>query len=168
MNENNPPVCVIDDESSVRESLSSLLRSAGLRVQTFASAQEFLSSRPQETPSCLVLDVRLPGMSGLDLQQELGSADTQIPIIFMTGYGDIPMSVRAMKAGAVEFLTKPFRDEDLLNAVDRAVKRGHQFEQSKNAPTPKQPCPEDELRREFSFSEIVGKSAALCPRAAAS
>ena len=129
MNENNPPVCVIDDESSVRESLSSLLRSAGLRVQTFASAQEFLSSPPQETPSCLVLDVRLPGMSGLDLQQELGSADTQIPIIFMTGYGDIPMSVRAMKAGAVEFLTKPFRDEDLLNAVDQAIKRGRQFEQ---------------------------------------
>jgi DNA-binding NtrC family response regulator len=101
-------------------------------------------------------------MSGLDLQQELGSADTQIPIIFMTGYGDIPMSVRAMKAGAVEFLTKPFRDEDLLNAVDQAIKRGRQFEQSKNTPTPKQPCPEDELRREFSFSEIVGKSAALC------
>jgi DNA-binding NtrC family response regulator len=162
MNQNNPPVYVIDDESSVRESLTSLLRSSGLRVQTFASAQEFLSSWPQETPSCLVLDVRLPGMTGLDLQQELGSADTQIPIIFMTGYGDIPMSVRAMKAGAVEFLTKPFRDEDLLNAVDQAIKRGRQFEQSKNTPTPKQPYPEDELRREFSFSEIVGKSSALC------
>jgi DNA-binding NtrC family response regulator len=163
MNENNPPVCVIDDESSVRESLTGLLRSSGLRVQAFASAQEFLSSWHQETPSCLVLDVRLPGMSGLDLQQELGSADTQIPIIFMTGYGDIPMTVRAMKAGAVEFLIKPFRDEDLLNAVDQAMKRGRQFEQSKNTPTPKQPYyPEDELRREFSFSEIVGKSAALC------
>ena len=162
MNQNNRPVCVIDDELSVRESLTSLLRSSGLRVQTFASAQEFLSSWPQETPSCLVLDVRLPGMSGLDLQQELGSADTQIPIIFMTGYGDIPMSVRAMKAGAVEFLTKPFRDEDLLNAVDQTIKRGRQFEQSKNTPTPKQPYPEDELRREFSFSEIVGKSSALC------
>ena len=162
MNQNNPPVYVIDDESSVRESLTSLLRSSGLRVQTFASAQEFLSSWPQETPSCLVLDVRLPGMSGLDLQQELGSADTQIPIIFMTGYGDIPMSVRAMKAGAVEFLTKPFRDEDLLDAVDQAIERGRQFEQSKNTPTPKQPYPEDELRREFSFSEIVGKSSALC------
>ena len=162
MNQNNPPVYVIDDESSVRESLTSLLRSSGLRVQTFASAQEFLSSWPQETPSCLVLDVRLPGMSGLDLQQELGSADTQIPIIFMTGYGDIPTSVRAMKAGAVEFLTKPFRDEDLLNAVDQAITRGRQFEQSKNTPTPKQPYPEDELRREFSFSEIVGKSSALC------
>ena len=162
MNQNNPPVYVIDDESSVRESLTSLLRSSGLRVQTFASAQEFLSSWPQETPSCLVLDVRLPGMTGLDLQQELGSADTQIPIIFMTGYGDIPMSVRAMKAGAVEFLTKPFRDEDLLNAVDQAIKRGRQFEQSKNTPTPKQPYPEDELRREFSFSEIVGESSALC------
>jgi DNA-binding NtrC family response regulator len=161
MNENNPPVCVIDDDSSVRESLSDLLKSVGLKAQTFASAQEFLSSWPQETRSCLVLDVRLPGMSGLDLQHQLGSADTQIPIVFMTGYGDIPMSVRAMKAGAVEFLTKPFRDEDLLNAVDQAVKRAHQFEQSKNTPTPKQLYPEDERLREFSFSETVGKSAVL-------
>ena len=160
-NENDPLVSVIDDELSIRESLSSLLRSAGLSVQTFSSAQEFLTSWPREAPSCLVLDVQLPGISGLDLQQELGSADTQIPIIFMTGYGDIPMTVRAMKAGAVEFLTKPFRDEDLLSAVDQAIKRGRQFEQSKNAPTPTQPYPEDELRREFSFPEIVGESAAL-------
>ncbi|HYY31641.1 MAG TPA: sigma-54 dependent transcriptional regulator [Chthoniobacterales bacterium] len=160
-NENDPLVSVIDDELSIRESLSSLLRSAGLSVQTFSSAQEFLTSLPREAPSCLVLDVQLPGISGLDLQQELGSTDTQIPIIFMTGYGDIPMTVRAMKAGAVEFLTKPFRDEDLLSAVDQAIKRGRQFEQSKNAPTPTQPYPEDELRREFSFPEIVGESAAL-------
>jgi FixJ family two-component response regulator len=105
MNENNPLVCVIDDESSIRESLSSLLRSAGLKVQAFSSAQEFLASAPLEALSCLVLDVRLPGISGLDLQQELVSKDIQIPIIFLTGHGDVPMSVRAIKAGAIEFMT---------------------------------------------------------------
>jgi DNA-binding NtrC family response regulator len=161
MSENNPLVCVIDDEPSIRESLSNLLRSAGLKVQAFTSAQEFLASWPREAPSCLVLDVQLPGISGLDLQQELGNGDAQIPIIFMTGYGDIPMSVRAMKAGAVEFLTKPFRDEDLLSAVDQAIKRGHQIEQLKIQPTQKQPYPEVEPRSEISFPEIVGKSAAL-------
>src|SRR6516225_9449079 len=161
MNENNPFVCVIDDDPSIRESLSNLLRSAGLKVQAFTSAQEFLASWPREGPSCLVLDVQLPGISGLDLQQELGNGDAQIPIIFMTGYGDIPMSVRAMKAGAVEFLTKPFRDEDLLSAVDQAIKRGHQIEQLKIQPTQKQPYPEVEPRSEISFLEIVGKSAAL-------
>ena len=161
MNENNPFVCVIDDEPSIRESLSNLLRSAGLKVQAFASAQEFLTNWPREALSCLVLDVQLPGISGLDLQQELANGDAQIPIIFMTGYGDIPMTVRAMKAGAIEFLTKPFRDEDLLSAVDQAIKRGHQIEQLKNQPTQKQPYPEDELRSEISFPEMVGKSAAL-------
>jgi len=99
MNENKPLVCVIDDESSIRQSLSNLLRSAGLKVQAFASAQEFLTKRFQEAPSCLVLDVQLPGISGLDLQQELANGNAQIPIIFMTGYGDIPMTVRAMKSG---------------------------------------------------------------------
>ena len=123
MNEENLFICVIDDESSIRESLSNLLRSAGLKVQVFASAQEFLTTWPRIAPSCLVLDVQLPGISGLDLQQELADGDAQIPIIFMTGYGDIPMTVRAMKAGAIEFLTKPFRDEDLLSAVDQAIKR---------------------------------------------
>ena len=118
MNEDNPFVCVIDDESSVRESLSNLLRSAGLKVQAFASAQEFLTSWPLAGLSCLVLDVHLPGMSGLDLQQKLADGDAQIPIIFLTGYGDIPMSVRAIKAGAIEFLTKPFRDEDLLRSEE--------------------------------------------------
>src|SRR5215469_17164818 len=117
MKENSPLVCVIDDESSVRDSLTNLLRSAGLKVRSFASARDFLNDWPRETPSCLVLDVQMPGLSGLDLQRELGSADTQIPIIFMTGYGDIPMTVHAMKAGAVEFLTKPFRDQDLLDAI---------------------------------------------------
>ena len=96
MNENNPLVCVIDDESSIRESLSSLLRSAGLKVQAFSSAQEFLASATRDALSCLVLDVQLPGISGLDLQQELASGDAQIPIIFITGHGDIPMSVRAI------------------------------------------------------------------------
>src|ERR1700737_138355 len=159
MNENNPLVCVIDDESSLRESLSNLLRSVGLKVQTFASAQEFLTKRPREALSCLVLDVQLPGISGLDLQQELVRGDAQMPPIFITGHGDIPMSVRAMKAGAIEFLTKPFRDEDLLSAVDQAISR--QIEQLKNKPTQTKPHTEGELRSEISFSEIVGKSAAL-------
>jgi DNA-binding NtrC family response regulator len=161
MNENNPPVCVIDDELSVRESLSDLLESVGMKAQAFASAHEFLTKWSSEVPSCLVVDIQLPGISGLDLQQQLRNGDTQIPIVFMTGYGDIPMTVRAMKAGAVEFLTKPFRDEDLLSAVDEAIKRGRQPEQLTNALTPKQPYPEDNLRSQFSFSEIVGRSAAL-------
>jgi FixJ family two-component response regulator len=130
MNENNPLVCVIDDESSIRESLSSLLRSAGLKVQAFSSAQEFLASAPLAALSCLVLDVRLPGISGLDLQQELASKDIQIPIIFLTGHGDIPMSVRAIKAGAIEFLTKPFDDEYLLEAIRSAIARDNKNERS--------------------------------------
>ena len=161
MNENDPLVCVIDDEPSVRKGLSNLLRSVGLKVQTFASAQEFLINRTREALSCLVLDVQLPGISGLDLQQELVNGDAQIPIIFLTGYGDIPMSVRAIKAGAIEFLTKPFRDEDLLSAVDQAIKRGQQIEQLKNQPTQEQPYLENELRSEISFPDMVGKSAAL-------
>ena len=161
MKENSPLVCIIDDESSVRDSLTNLLRSAGLKVQSFASAQDFLNDWPRETPGCLLLDVQMPGLSGLDLQRELGSTDTQIPIIFMTGYGDIPMTVRAMKAGAVEFLTKPFRDEDLLSAIDQAVKRDRQAEQFSHKVTPEQSYSVDNPRAEGSFSEIVGKSAAL-------
>jgi DNA-binding NtrC family response regulator len=161
MNEENFLVCVVDDETSIRESLSNLLRSAGLNVQAFASAQEFLTNWPRKAPSCLVLDIQLPGISGLDLQQELAAGDCQIPIIFMTGYGDIPMTVRAMKAGAIEFLTKPFRDEDLLSAVDQATKRGDQIEQSKNKPNQKTADPKDQRSGEVSFPELVGKSAAL-------
>ena len=161
MNEDNPSVCVIDDELSIRESLSNLLRSAGLEVQAFASAQEFLTNWPREVPSCLVLDIQLPGISGLDLQQELAGGDAQIPIIFVTGHGDIPMTVRAMKAGAIEFLTKPFREEDLLSAIDQAIERRRRIEQLKIPPTQKQPSLEDELRSEISFSDIVGKSTAL-------
>ena len=116
-------VFVIDDDESIRESLKSLIRSVGLRVETFASAQEFLQSERPDVPACLILDVRMPGLSGLDLQRELTEANIHIPIIFITGHGDIPMSVRAMKAGAVEFLTKPFRDQDLLDAIQQGLDR---------------------------------------------
>jgi FixJ family two-component response regulator len=118
-----PVVLVVDDDISVRESIGNLLRSVGLTARTFASAQEFLSAKRPDAPACLVLDVRLPGESGLDLQRELLDANIEIPIVFITGHGDIPMSVRAMKAGAVEFLTKPFRDQDLLDAVQQAIQR---------------------------------------------
>jgi len=119
-------VFVVDDDESVRKSLGNLLRSAGLSVETFASAQEFLaSSRPNSVgvPSCLVLDVRLPGLSGLDLQQRMAEINLEVPIVFITGHGNIPMSVRAMKAGAVEFLTKPFSDQELLDAIGQAIAR---------------------------------------------
>jgi DNA-binding NtrC family response regulator len=161
MNEDKPFVYVVDDDSSMRESLRNLIRSAGLAVQTFASAQEFLISERPDGPGCLVLDVQLPGLSGLDLQQELAKIDIQIPIIFISGHGDIPMTVRAMKAGAIEFLTKPFRDEDLLNAVEQAINRSRHLEQLKNNSTEEKTDSEDELRSEISFSEIVGQSAAL-------
>ena len=116
-------VFVIDDDESIREALKSLIRSVGLSVETFASAQDFLQSSRPDVPSCLILDVRMPGLSGLDLQRDLADANIHIPIIFITGHGDIPMSVRAMKAGAVEFLTKPFRDQDLLDAIQQALER---------------------------------------------
>ena len=116
-------VFVVDDDAAMRQSLSNLIRSVGLRVEAFASAQEFLRSKRPDVPGCLVLDVRLPGLSGLDLQKRIAEADIEIPIIFITGHGDIPMTVRAMKAGAVEFLTKPFRDQDLLDAVQQALER---------------------------------------------
>lgn len=123
MTEPEAIVFVVDDDPSLRASTERLLRSVGLRVQTFASAREFLGSPRPEGPACLVLDVRLPGLSGLDLQRELARSGVQIPIIFMTGHGDIPMTVRAMKAGAVEFLTKPYRKNDLLDAVRAAIER---------------------------------------------
>ena len=161
MNEDNACVLVIDDDASIRDSLSNLIRSMGLKVQTFASAQEFLTSQRPDAPSCLVLDVQLPGLSGLDLQQELAKVGVQIPIIFITGHGDIPMTVRAMKAGAIEFLTKPFHDEDLLNAVEQAIHRGRQIEQLTHTPATVTPDAEHELRSKTSFSEIVGQSVAL-------
>jgi len=116
-------VFVIDDDESIREALKSLIRSVGLGVETFASAHEFLQSSRPDVPACLILDIRMPGLSGLDLQRDLAEANIHIPIIFITGHGDIPMSVRAMKAGAIEFLTKPFRDQDLLDAIQQALER---------------------------------------------
>ena len=142
-------VYVVDDDLSVREALSSLIRSAGLGVATFASAQEFLARPRADVPSCLLLDVQLPGLSGLDLQQELAKADIQIPIIFLTGHGDIPTSVRAIKAGALEFLTKPFNDEDLLDAIQQGVAR------DQRAPKRRQDL------AAHKFGTIVGTSTAL-------
>ena len=149
MNEKNALVFIVDDDRRTRESLSNLIRSAGLSAQTFSSAQEFLAAERPKAPGCLVLDVQLPGLSGLDLQQELAKAGVKIPIIFITGYGDIPTSVRAIKAGALEFLTKPVNREDLLRAIQQAIAR-------------------DDIARQpngdtgtHNFEEIVGTSAAL-------
>jgi FixJ family two-component response regulator len=118
-----PTVFVVDDDASMRNALSSLFRSVGLRAEVFGSAPELLQSRLPDVPSCLVLDIRLPGPSGLDFQNELAKVNIHIPIIFVTGHGDIPMTVRAMKAGAIDFLTKPFRDQDMLDAVATAIER---------------------------------------------
>ena len=120
---NAPTVFVVDDDASIREAVKSLLRSVDLEVETFGSAAEFLRARLPDAPSCLVLDVRLPGVSGLDFKGELAKSGIHIPIIFVTGHGDIPMTVKAMKAGAVEFLTKPFRDQDMLDAIQVALER---------------------------------------------
>ena len=122
-NAEEPIVFVIDDDAPVREALGNLFRSVGLRVEVFGSASEFLQSKLPGVPGCLILDIRLPRLSGLDFQTELAKAGIHIPVIFMTGHGDIPMSVRAMKAGAVDFLTKPFRDQDMLDAVTTAIER---------------------------------------------
>ena len=123
MTELHHVVFIVDDDASVRDALKRLIRSVGLRVELFGSAQEFLQRGRPDVPSCLVLDVRLPGKSGFDLQRQLAEANIDIPIIFITGHGDIPMSVRAMKAGAVEFLAKPFRDQDLLDVIQVALER---------------------------------------------
>ena len=149
MNEKNALVFIVDDDRGTRESLSNLIRSAGLSAQTFSSAQEFLAAERPKAPGCLVLDVQLPGLSGLDLQQELAKAGVKIPIIFITGYGDIPTSVRAIKAGALEFLTKPVNREDLLRAIQQAIARDH---------TARQPNGDTGAH---NFEEIVGTSAAL-------
>src|SRR5207302_7956829 len=118
-------VFVVDDDPSVRRAIQRLVESVGLQVQLFGSAQEFLGSKRPDAPSCLVLDIRLPGISGLDFQRELAESNIHIPIIFITAHADIPMTVRAMKAGAVEFLAKPFRDQDLLDAIQQALQRDH-------------------------------------------
>ena len=147
MTEPDRVVFVVDDDASLRESLKDLIRSVGLRVEAFASAQEFLHSKRPDVPGCLVLDVRLKGLSGLDLQKRMAEADMEIPIIFITGHGDIAMTVQAMKAGAVEFLTKPFRDQDLLDAIQQALER------DRNA-----------RERRAKFEELHSRYRSLTPR----
>ncbi|HWO28907.1 MAG TPA: response regulator [Candidatus Acidoferrum sp.] len=127
MNETLPIVFVVDDEATVGVSIKRLLQSVGLEARHFTSASEFLRAKRPDAPGCIVLDVRLPDLSGLDLQQELAKANVDLPVIFITGHADIPMTVRAMKAGAVEFLTKPFREQELLEAVQRAISRHRQI-----------------------------------------
>src|ERR1700691_2627964 len=136
-----PMVFIVDDDDLVRASIQGMLKSGGLHSETFGSAQSFLQSKGTDGPSCLVLDVRLPGVDGLDFQRELASAGIRIPIIFITGHGDIPMTVKAMKSGAVEFLTKPFQDEDLINAIHQALDRDRVTREKQNELT--------ELRRRY-------------------
>jgi formate hydrogenlyase transcriptional activator len=159
-------VYVVDDDVSVREGVASLIRSAGLEAKALASGQEFLALQRPEIPSCLVLDVQLPGLSGLDVQQELVRSGADLPIIFLTGYGDIPMSVRAIQAGAAHFLTKPFAKEELLSAIRRCFGRYHRFsrqprDQFNDKLTQEKPYPEHEIRSERNFDEIIGNSASL-------
>jgi FixJ family two-component response regulator len=133
MSEADPTVLVIDDDPDLRASVGRLLRSVGMDVQLFATISDFLKSDPPNGPTCLVLDVRLPGQSGLDLQRELARAKRKLPIIFITGHGDIPMSVQAVKSGAIEFLTKPFRDQDLLDAIRLGVSRDRAWRENEDA-----------------------------------
>src|SRR5882724_13668828 len=149
MTETYPAVYVVDDDALMRESLASLFRSVRLRVVTVASAQEFLARSRTEEPGCLVLDVLLPGLSGLDLQDALAKANVQIPIIFLTGHGDIPMSVRAMKSGALEFFTKPYDPQSLLAAVRQALERSYNAANKRNRGTPN------------PLQTIIGSSAAI-------
>jgi FixJ family two-component response regulator len=129
----SPTVFIVDDDAGIRASIQGLLKEVGLRSESFGTPQEFLNSKRSEGPSCLILDVRLPGVNGLDFQRKLTEAGIDIPIIFITGHGDIPMSVRAMKSGAVEFLTKPFKDQDLLDAVQQALDRDRLTRQHRTA-----------------------------------
>jgi DNA-binding NtrC family response regulator len=159
-------VYVVDDDVSVREGVASLVRSAGLEAKALASGQEFLAIQRPEIPSCLVLDVQLPGLSGLDVQQELVRSGANLPIIFLTGYGDIPMTVRAIQAGAADFLTKPFGKEELLKAIRRCFDRYHTFnrqprDQFNGKLTQEKLYLEDETRSEMNFGEIIGNSASL-------
>jgi DNA-binding NtrC family response regulator len=154
MNDKGAPIYLVDDDVSVRESVGSLIRSAGFRAETFASAQECLAGLQAEVPSCLVLDVQLPGLSGLDLQQQLAKADVQLPIIFLTGHGDIPMTVRAIKAGALEFLTKPCDGEDLLNAIRQGIAVHQRTRQ------------QTRTLAQHSFDDSIGASAELSDKLA--
>lgn len=148
-------VYVIDDDPSIREAITSLIRSVGMSVQAFGSAKEFMASSRPNAPACLVLDVRMPGLSGLELQRELTDAGISIPIIFITGHGDIPMSVRAMKAGAVEFLTKPFRDQTLLDAIAQAIDRDRELRKQQAAIADLRDCFERLTPREREVMELV-------------
>jgi FixJ family two-component response regulator len=152
-----PIIFIVEDDESLREALESLFRSVGLKVEMFSSAAELLRSTFPDVESCLVLDVRLPGLSGLDLQAELVKANIHIPIIFMTGHGDIPMSVQAMKAGAVDFLPKPFRDQDMLDAVAMALERDRQQRRAANQLSNLRACFETLTQRE---REVMGLVAA--------
>src|SRR5271157_4392797 len=144
-------VYVVDDDPSAREGVVALIRSAGLTAKSFASAEEFLAAPRPKMPGCLVLDVSLPGVSGLDLQQELAKSDVQIPIIFLTGHGDIPMTVRAVKAGAANFLAKPFDDEELLNIIRRCINSDQETRLDLRS----------DIRSEHNFEDIIGESNAL-------
>ena len=150
-----PTVFVIDDDAGVRASIQGLLKSVGLRSETFGTTQDFLRSGRQDGPSCLVLDVRLPGVNGLDFQRQLADAGVQIPIIFVTGHGDIPMTVRAMKSGAVEFLTKPFRDQDLLDAIHQALDRDKAMHQQQSELAELRKCYESLTPREREVMALV-------------
>jgi RNA polymerase sigma factor (sigma-70 family) len=155
MNGSEAIVVVVDDDESIREALDSLFRSTGLRVITFASAQEFLQGEKPDCASCLVLDVRMPGLSGLDLQREMASAGIHLPIIFITGHGDIPMSVQAMKAGAIEFLTKPFREQDLLDAVGQAIERDREHRKNEGELSELRRCFAQLTPREREVMQLV-------------
>jgi FixJ family two-component response regulator len=148
-------VFVIDDDASMRESIQELLKSVGLRSETFGTAEEFLRSKRSEGPSCLVLDVSLPGVNGLDFQRQLANAGIQIPIIFVTGHGDIPMTVKAMKSGAVEFLTKPFDDQDLLNAIHQALDRDRVMRSQQSNSAELRNCYETLSEREREVMALV-------------
>jgi FixJ family two-component response regulator len=155
MNDPDPIVFVVDDDPSIRDALMSLIRSVGLRIEAFGSAREFLTRQPPDVPGCLVLDVRLPGLSRLDLQRELAAAEMTMPIIFITGHGDIPMTVQAMKAGAVEFLTKPFRDQDLLDAIAQAIDRDRVVRQERGEPAALRQRYDALTRRERDVMQLV-------------
>jgi FixJ family two-component response regulator len=150
-----PVIFIVEDDESLREALGSLFRSVGLKVELFGSAAELLRSKFPDVESCLVLDVRLPGLSGLDLQAELAKANIHIPVIFMTGHGDIPMSVQAMKAGAVDFLPKPFRDQDMLDAVAMALERNRQQRRAANQLSDLRACFETLTQREREVMSLV-------------
>jgi len=153
--EDTPTVFVIDDDSSIRRSIQGLLKSVGLRSEAFSSAQEFMAKPVADGPSCLVLDVRLPGLSGLDFQRQLADASVQIPIIFITAHGDIPMSVKAMKSGAVEFLTKPFHDQDLLDAIQQALERDRTRRKQQSEVAELRKCYDELTPREREVMQLV-------------